>query len=319
MPKFADDGRTPPRRTWVPWIIDADEIGGAPVEQGMSPAASDVLTWTGTEWSPAPAAGGGAPLTASYVTVALDPTLPNERALAVSAPATLTDGGAGASITIGVQTFGAAQSGAVPASGGGSTNYLRADGTWAAPPGTGVTSVGAAAPITTTGGLTPTIGVDDFTAGARGTVPASGGGTSNFLRADVTWAAPPDGCGVYTWGAASVQSTTATRYLVPGFSTGTAPTSPVVMSVPFAGVVRNLFVRHQTPAGNGNAIVYTVRINGVASALAVSLASTSASGSDTVDSPAVVAGDYVDIIVTKAASIASSPTNCVATFEIARS
>lgn len=197
MPKFASDGRTPPRLTWVPWIVDADELGGAPVEQGMSPAALDVLYWTGTEWAPGPLAGaGGAPLTASYVTVALDPTLPNERALAVSSPATLTDGGAGGSITIGVQTFGAAQAGAVPLSGGGTANYLRADGTWAAPPGTGVTSVGATAPITTTGGLTPTIGVDDFTSIARGTVPASGGGTSNFLRADGSWAAPSSGAPV---------------------------------------------------------------------------------------------------------------------------
>jgi hypothetical protein len=33
---------------------------------------------------------------------------------------------------------------------------------------------------------------DDVT---DGTVPASGGGTSNFLRADGTWAAPPGGSG----------------------------------------------------------------------------------------------------------------------------
>lgn len=34
-------------------------------------------------------------------------------------------------------TFGAAAAGIVPLSGGGTSNYLRADGTWAAPPGTG--------------------------------------------------------------------------------------------------------------------------------------------------------------------------------------
>lgn len=32
-----------------------------------------------------------------------------------------------------------------------------------------------------------------FTSGAQGVVPASGGGTANFLRADGTWAAPPGG------------------------------------------------------------------------------------------------------------------------------
>ncbi|MFN4191805.1 MAG: hypothetical protein ACK4FR_02585 [Tabrizicola sp.] len=33
--------------------------------------------------------------------------------------------------------------------------------------------------------------LDTFTSGAKGLAPASGGGTTNFLRADGTWAAPP--------------------------------------------------------------------------------------------------------------------------------
>jgi hypothetical protein len=37
--------------------------------------------------------------------------------------------------------------------------------------------------------------LDTFTSGAKGLVPASGGGTSNFLRADGTFAAPPGGSG----------------------------------------------------------------------------------------------------------------------------
>jgi hypothetical protein len=37
--------------------------------------------------------------------------------------------------------------------------------------------------------------LDTFTSGAKGLVPASGGGTTNFLRADGTWAAPPGGGG----------------------------------------------------------------------------------------------------------------------------
>jgi hypothetical protein len=39
--------------------------------------------------------------------------------------------------------------------------------------------------------------LDAFTSGAKGLAPASGGGTTNFLRADGTWAAPP-GSGAYT-------------------------------------------------------------------------------------------------------------------------
>lgn len=37
--------------------------------------------------------------------------------------------------------------------------------------------------------------LDTFTSGAKGLVPASGGGTTNFLRADGTWVAPPGGGG----------------------------------------------------------------------------------------------------------------------------
>jgi hypothetical protein len=37
--------------------------------------------------------------------------------------------------------------------------------------------------------------LDTFTSGAKGLAPASGGGTTNFLRADGTWAAPPGGGG----------------------------------------------------------------------------------------------------------------------------
>lgn len=37
--------------------------------------------------------------------------------------------------------------------------------------------------------------LDTFTSSAKGLVPASGGGTTNFLRADGTWVAPPGGGG----------------------------------------------------------------------------------------------------------------------------
>lgn len=54
----------------------------------------------------------------------------------VSAPLTFSGG------ALAVQQFGAGQSGFVPASGGGTTNFLRADGTWAAPSGGGGGSPG---------------------------------------------------------------------------------------------------------------------------------------------------------------------------------
>lgn len=112
----------------------------------------------------------------------------------------VTDSG---TITITPNLFTSSAGGIVPASGGGTTNFLRADGTWAAAGGAGtVTSVGvtssgtyasaltiASSPVTSSGSITITPNI--FGSLAPGVVPSSGGGTANFLRADGTWATPP--------------------------------------------------------------------------------------------------------------------------------
>lgn len=109
-------------------------------------------------------------------------------------------------ITLTAHNFTAAAAGAVSASGGGTSNFLRADGSWAVPPGTApggtVTSVGVSSsgansssitisgsPVTSSG--TIIITPNTFTSGAPGVVPASGGSSANFLRADGVWTAPP--------------------------------------------------------------------------------------------------------------------------------
>ena len=144
--------------------------------------------------------------------------------------------------------FTSTDAGLVGGSGGGTSNFLRADGTWAAPAG-GVSSVSGTAPIVSSGGSTPAISIsaattsaagsmsaadktklDGIAAGAQvnvatdltytastrllesstgtdvtlplvtsttaGLAPLSGGGTTNFLRADGSWAAPAGGGGV---------------------------------------------------------------------------------------------------------------------------
>ena len=128
-------------------------------------------------------------------------TVPSSRTILTTAP--LTGGGdLTANRTLAVNTFGAAQAGVVPSSGGGTTTYLRADGTWAAPPGATsgtVTNIATTAPLT--GGPitgTGTLGVSTFGSGNSGVVPSSGGGTSNFLRADGNWAVPPSTLGAVT-------------------------------------------------------------------------------------------------------------------------
>jgi hypothetical protein len=121
----------------------------------------------------------------------------------------------------------------------------------------------------------------------------------------------------FFWGNGSVAGTTATRYLEPGYEGGTAPlvTAIVQIRAPFAGTLRNLFIRQGGPSGNGNPIVYTVRVNGVASALSVSIPSTTANGSNTVATAAVAQGDLIDIEVTKALAIGASPSRITATME----
>lgn len=122
---------------------------------------------------------------------------------------------------------------------------------------------------------------------------------------------------ILLWGNSNVSGTTTTRYLTPGYTDATAPTSAVQFRVPSAGTVRKLRVRQNVGAGNGNNIVYTVRKNGSAQALAVTIASTSQDGSDLSNTFTVAAGDLLDIEVTKASSVGTSPSNVTATVEIA--
>lgn len=101
-------------------------------------------------------------------------------------------------LTAQINAFSSGLSGAAPASGGGSTNFLRADGTWATPPGT-VTPGGSSGNVQYNnagafGGYTDTqltTHINAFSSTLSGAAPASGGGSSNFLRADGTWAVPP--------------------------------------------------------------------------------------------------------------------------------
>ena len=121
-----------------------------------------------------------------------------------------------------------------------------------------------------------------------------------------------------SWGANSVSSTTTNRYLYPWYDDSLASIAGNLIDYicPVNCTIDKMYVSHNTPGGNGNNIIYTVRKNGVATALTVTIPSTSLSGSDLVDSIIIAAGDLLDIEVTKPLSIGSSPMNIVVTCRI---
>jgi hypothetical protein len=92
--------------------------------------------------------------------------------------------------------FTSTEAGLTPLSGGGSTNYLRADGTWAAPPGLPTDLTYTAGTRTLNSSTGADVVLPLFTSTEAGLTPLSGGGSTNYLRADGTWAAPPGTGGV---------------------------------------------------------------------------------------------------------------------------
>lgn len=117
------------------------------------------------------------------------------------------------------------------------------------------------------------------------------------------------------WGSNNVGTTTTTRFLHPWHEDSTAPTTAIQIEIPKGTRLRNLRIRHNVVGVSANTIVYTLRVNGVASALTVTLAATGTAAADTTNVVTVAAGDRLDIQVTKGASITTSPTSVTATIE----
>lgn len=186
-----------------------------PVSSINGGAANQIVVQTAastTGFIPAPSVGGTflewngsafiwttTPVTGTVTSVAVSSA---NAAISVSGSPITSSG----TITLTPNNFTAGAPGVVTASGGGTSNFLRADGSWSVPPGTApggtVTSVGVSSsgansasitvggsPITSSGNITIT--PNTFTSGAPGVVPASGGSSANFLRADGVWTAPP--------------------------------------------------------------------------------------------------------------------------------
>lgn len=127
------------------------------------------------------------------------------------------------------------------------------------------------------------------------------------------------GSTVLTWGNGDIAAAADSRFLAPGRQQGAAALNDIQsMVMPKAGTLRNLFVRQHSGVGDGDNVVYTVMVNGVATAITCTLASNVvATGSDIVNTAAVVQGDRVSLRASKAASITNGNLDVQATLELA--
>ena len=111
---------------------------------------------------------------------------------------------------------------------GGTQYFLRADGTWAEPPFDGTNLGWVPATMTITSSSGSNVALTTFTQYLAGLVPASGGGTQKFLRADGSFQIPDSV-------ATNLSYTASTRLLES--STGTDVTLPEVVSNGTSGLM----------------------------------------------------------------------------------
>lgn len=142
-------------------------------QQGRVVGGSPTLDWTDVVNTPTSLGGYGI----------LD-AVPASRTISTTAP--LTGGGSlSGDLTLSIPTFDDTTSGIVPVSPGGTSDYLRADGTWATPPNPGgtVTSINAigSTGLVVTGGPISVSGTLTFTLGAELQALSSNAG-DGFVR-----------------------------------------------------------------------------------------------------------------------------------------
>jgi len=133
-------------------------------------------------------------------------------------------------------------------------------------------------------------------------------GTNGYVLKSQGAGLPPvwdNSSAMITWGAFSIAASADTRVLPVGYDPGTVSTlSPRGHRAPRGGIYRHLFVQHNQALGNGASVAYTLRVNGVNTALTVSLATGAiGSASNLVTDVVVAQGDFIEMIATKAVAI----------------
>lgn len=180
MAVFVSEGTTQADTAWVgtanaPITVGTTNLPYVQFAGGSTFTAGAGLTQTGNVFD----VGAGTGITVAADSVALDTTYTNTlyppvaRSIGTTAP--LTGGGdLSANRTLAITSFAGSAPGAVPTSPGGTTSFLRADGTWAAPPGGVPTSrlINTTAPLTGGGDLSAdrTLAISAATETATGAV-----------------------------------------------------------------------------------------------------------------------------------------------------
>jgi hypothetical protein len=239
--------------------------------------------------------GGGAPVGAEYVVMSLDATLTSERVLTAGTGIAIVDGGANAPVTLSVD----ATLAEILVNGNltGGTDILVS---------TGDSILGVTDLVLDPGaGVGDNVIIDGLTWPSADGTPGQVLTTDGFGTLSFTTPSATGTTAILQWGNSSVANSTAARVLDPGYENRIAPlttgTSFVDVRIPRAGTLRNLYVQHNNPGGTGAVLTYTVFVNGIATAITVGVASTTAQGADTVNSVVVAAGDRVRVVVTKVA------------------
>lgn len=187
--------------------ITSGTIGPAFLGSG-TPTAGTFLRGDST-WA-TPSGGSGAPTTAEYLVGIADAGLSAERVVASSTSCFFDIGTAGqasvirAALTGDVTASVNSNAMTIPAN---TVTYAKMQDVTATSRFLGRITAGAGDPEELTGTQATTL-LDNVTSGLKGLAPASGGGTTNFLRADATWAAPGGGSNPFTMAVATLNTGT---------------------------------------------------------------------------------------------------------------
>lgn len=184
-----------------------------------------------------------------------------------------------------------------------------------------VTAVTGTLPITSTGGNTPDIAVNDFTGdagagGLNGAVPAPAvGDATKFLKGDGTWSTPAGGGGSCV--LAGFFSNTAFVPISTQQYTGMIRPSAAYLAVPGFGnqmpmsaakTLGNLSIVCQFPQAADDTFVVTVQKNGVDTAVSVIVPAAGVAGvyADLVNTVAFAVGDLFGLHLTNNSAISQA-------------